>query len=89
MNTVRACIFFPTFAFFSIYYTMEKADIFLKVKRFTLISMILFLFLGSVVLIKLTETTLFQFLRDESGGDRSRQRGGDDQKIETSSSIIQ
>jgi len=61
MNTVRACIFFPTFAFFSIYYTMEKADIFLKVKRFTLISMILFLCLGAVVLIKLTETPSFNF----------------------------
>lgn len=61
LNTVRACIFFPTFAFFSIYYTMEKADIFLKVKRFTLVSIILFLFLGSVVLIKLTETAAFNF----------------------------
>jgi hypothetical protein len=61
MNTVRACIFFPTFALFSIYYTMERADIFLKVKRFTLVSVILFLVLGSVVLIKLTETTTFNF----------------------------
>ena len=66
MNTVRACIFFPTFAFFSIYYTLEKADIFLKLKRFTLVSMILFLCLGSVVLIKLTETAALQFLRNES-----------------------
>jgi|WetSurMetagenome_2_1015567.scaffolds.fasta_scaffold20858_2 hypothetical protein len=61
MNTVRACIFFPTFAFFSIIYTIEKADIILKVKRFTLFSITLFLFLGSIVLIKLTETTSFNY----------------------------
>lgn len=61
MHTVRACIFFPTFAFFSILYTMEKADLFLKAKRFTLVSIIFFLFLGAIVLIKLTETSSFNY----------------------------
>jgi hypothetical protein len=61
MNTVRACILFPTFAFFSIFYTMEKANIFLKMKRFTLVSITLFLFLGAIVLIKLTETSSFNY----------------------------
>lgn len=61
MNTVRACIFFPTFAFFSIFYTLEKANFFLKIKRFTLISVALFLFLGVVVLIKLTEINSFNY----------------------------
>jgi hypothetical protein len=61
MITVRACVFFPAFAFFSIYYTMEKADLLLRAKRFTLVSMILFLCLGSVVMIKLTETAAFNF----------------------------
>ena len=61
MNTVRACIFFPTFAFFSIFYTIEKADIFSKVKRYTLVSITLFLFLGTIVLIKLTETSSFNY----------------------------
>jgi hypothetical protein len=61
MNTVRACIFFPTFVFFSILYTVEKAGFLIRVKRFTLISTILFLCLGSVVLMKLTETSSFNF----------------------------
>lgn len=61
MNTVRACIFFPTFAFFSILYTVEKADIFSKIKRFTLVSITIFLFLGAIVLIKLTETSSFNY----------------------------
>jgi hypothetical protein len=61
MNTVRACIFFPTVALFSIFYTIEKADMFSAVKRYTLVSLFLFLFLGSVVLIKLTETSAFNF----------------------------
>jgi hypothetical protein len=61
MNTVRACIFFPTVALFSIFYTIEKADMFSAVKRYTVVSLLLFLFLGSVVLIKLTETSAFNF----------------------------
>jgi hypothetical protein len=61
MNTVRACIFFPTVALFSIFYTIEKADIFSTVKRYTLVSLILFLSLGAIVLIKLTETSSFNY----------------------------
>ena len=61
MNTVRASIFFPTVAFFSMFYTIEKADMFSTVKRYTLVSLILFLLLGSVVLIKLTETSAFNY----------------------------
>jgi hypothetical protein len=61
MNTVRASIFFPTVALFSILYTIEKADMFSTVKRFTLVSLTLFLLLGSVVLIKLTETSAFNY----------------------------
>jgi hypothetical protein len=61
MNTARACILFPTFVLFSIFYTIEKTDIFSTVKRFALASMILFLCLGFIVLIKLTETSSFNF----------------------------
>lgn len=61
MDTVRVCVFFPTFAFFSIFYTIEKADMFSRVKRFTLVSSACFLFLGAIVLIQLTETSAFNF----------------------------
>jgi hypothetical protein len=61
MNTVRASLFFPTVAFFSIFYSIEKADVFSTVKRYTLVSLILFLLLGSVVLIRLTETSAFNY----------------------------
>ena len=61
MNNVRACIFFPTVALFSILYTVEKADISYAIRRFTFVSLVLFLFLGSVVLIKLTETSSFNY----------------------------
>jgi hypothetical protein len=61
MNTARASIFFPIFSFFSIYFTIEKADVFLKVKRFTLFSMIFFLFFSAAVMFRLTHTSCFNF----------------------------
>lgn len=61
MQTARACVFFPMFAFFSIFYIAERAGFLEKAKRFTLISVILFLCLGSVMLVKLTETPSFNF----------------------------
>ena len=61
ITNVRACIFFPTVAFFSILYTLKMAGLIPMVKRFTLVSVLLFLLLGSTVVIKLTETSTFNY----------------------------
>jgi hypothetical protein len=61
MNTSRAGIFFPIFSFFTIYYTIEKAEIFQTVRRFSIISMALFLFFGFTVLINLRAVNSFNF----------------------------
>ena len=61
MNTSRACVFFPIFSFFSIFYTIEKAKVMSTVKRLTLISMALFLCCGATVLTGLTERNIFNF----------------------------
>jgi hypothetical protein len=55
MNTVRACIFFPIFSFFTLFYVIEKAGLVLTVKHFTLFSIVLFLFCGATDLYSLTE----------------------------------